>query len=258
VSAVLEAPAARRSPPRRGAIAGGLGALVEDAHAKWALPPRAGPLLFLVPPAVAVLGIVLALADPDAFLSLSREDSVLEWGQLASLVLAGAFVLLLARRRLRAREPRGALALAAVAAGCLLVAGEEISWSQRIVGFETPAEIADANRQEEVTVHNLDGVQTALKGVLVPVAVAGAALPWLAWARGHGGSLLVPPLFLTSVFIVRLAYDAVRIADHPTGFLSADAHRRELFAFYSEWTELGIAYAAVAFAFLTWRRARIG
>jgi hypothetical protein len=34
-------------------------------------------------------------------------------------------------------------------------AGEEISWGQRIFGFETPETIAQANKQEEFNTHNL-------------------------------------------------------------------------------------------------------
>lgn len=34
-------------------------------------------------------------------------------------------------------------------------AGEEISWGQRILGFETPESISQVNRQEEFNLHNL-------------------------------------------------------------------------------------------------------
>ena len=34
-------------------------------------------------------------------------------------------------------------------------AGEEISWGQRILGFETPATLSQVNRQEEFNLHNL-------------------------------------------------------------------------------------------------------
>jgi hypothetical protein len=38
---------------------------------------------------------------------------------------------------------------------CFISFGEEISWGQRIFGIETPAFIADANRQSELNFHNL-------------------------------------------------------------------------------------------------------
>lgn len=38
----------------------------------------------------------------------------------------------------------------------LFAGGEEISWGQRIFGWNTPAAIADINAQDETTIHNLD------------------------------------------------------------------------------------------------------
>ena len=37
----------------------------------------------------------------------------------------------------------------------LFGAGEEISWGQRILGFQTPEELSQVNRQEEFNLHNL-------------------------------------------------------------------------------------------------------
>ena len=34
-------------------------------------------------------------------------------------------------------------------------AGEEISWGQRLIGFETPDSLKEINRQDEVTLHNI-------------------------------------------------------------------------------------------------------
>ena len=40
-------------------------------------------------------------------------------------------------------------------------AGEEISWAQRIIGYETPESLAEHNIQEEFTIHNLPLLDTA-------------------------------------------------------------------------------------------------
>lgn len=42
-----------------------------------------------------------------------------------------------------------------LAALFLFGAGEEISWGQRILGFETPASLNELNKQEEFNIHNL-------------------------------------------------------------------------------------------------------
>jgi len=38
---------------------------------------------------------------------------------------------------------------------CIVAAGEEMSWGQRIFNFQTPDFIARANRQSEFNLHNL-------------------------------------------------------------------------------------------------------
>jgi hypothetical protein len=40
-------------------------------------------------------------------------------------------------------------------------AGEEISWGQRIFGFETPKALAQANKQDELNLHNLSIFETS-------------------------------------------------------------------------------------------------
>jgi hypothetical protein len=44
------------------------------------------------------------------------------------------------------------------AAACFVMAGEEISWGQRILNFETPASLAAVNYHQETNFHNLDFV----------------------------------------------------------------------------------------------------
>lgn len=48
------------------------------------------------------------------------------------------------------------LFLLLLALAFLFAGGEEISWGQRIFGWNTPAAIADINAQDETTIHNLD------------------------------------------------------------------------------------------------------
>jgi hypothetical protein len=41
-------------------------------------------------------------------------------------------------------------------------AGEEISWGQRILGFETPESVSQVNRQEEFNLHNLSAWEASM------------------------------------------------------------------------------------------------
>ena len=100
---------------------------------------------------------------PDAVhTALVTEDGVLEWLQVAALVVV---VWILLVRGVRRRS----IAAAAGAAVAFFVAGEEMAWGTRL--FDVSAStIQQANRQGEVTLHNLHGGLTAS---FIAVAVAG-------------------------------------------------------------------------------------
>ena len=85
----------------------------------------------------------------------AREDGFVEYGTALFLFVA-SFVLIMNARSLKARGARLAL-------GCTLfyallfffAAGEEISWGQRIFGWETGETFQEINKQQETNVHNL-------------------------------------------------------------------------------------------------------
>ena len=100
----------------------------------------------------ALLFSSLLAAAPLTFQALSREDYWVEnltavWFLLAGFVL---FVTALVERRFfqRCVYVFGGMAM-------LFVAGEEISWGQRIFGFATPDFLMPLNEQKEFTVHNI-------------------------------------------------------------------------------------------------------
>ena len=121
-------------PRRAGQLAAWLRAdAVQDRMAPgWAAvvfgAPFAGWLL---------LAVLFVIARP-AFYLVLQEDHVVEWLQfglcLFTSVLAGTAAWLV-----RPHARAAALVLTLVAVGCFILAGEEISWAQRVVGLETPA-----------------------------------------------------------------------------------------------------------------------
>ena len=79
-----------------------------------------------------------------------QEDGPLEY--LTALLALGAAVLLLTGLPHADRPSRIFAGIVAIAA--ILFAGEEISWGQRIFGFESPGVFARANSQGETNLHN--------------------------------------------------------------------------------------------------------
>lgn len=74
----------------------------------------------------------------------------------AAAFLATAVVYLLMARRAKGRAGRWRrLQLLGLGLFFFLAAGEEASWGQHWLGFETPAELKEINAQEETNLHNL-------------------------------------------------------------------------------------------------------
>lgn len=120
------------------------------------------PLLkgLMVANVLALAGLlVLAFGFQNAFFASFQEDAWGEWGTFHAFALASALGLWGALQAWRGdmadeqRLPR-TIMLAGLAAFCFLVAGEEISWGQRLLGFAPPEVFLEHNYQQELNFHN--------------------------------------------------------------------------------------------------------
>jgi hypothetical protein len=140
-------------------------------------------------PAIAttvVCAVGLALAAPEWVpRQWSREDGPIEYATFACFVLS-SLLACTAATRLRA-ERRLVLAAAALGLVLFVAAGEEISWGQRLFEIETPEALVDGNRQDELNLHNVAGLQDKAVLAQVGLAAAGVVLALRRsspWARG--------------------------------------------------------------------------
>jgi hypothetical protein len=186
--------------------------------------------------------LALTWSWPGLYYGFVREDSVLEWLQFGSYATVALLAASLAVR-LRRESPWLAAAFAAFALFGLLAAGEEISWGQRLFGLGTPHQLAEANTQEELNVHDVAEVQGKLNLGLALASLYGLLAPLLVRRR----VLVVPPLALAGAFFAMLAYTCARAAFFP--------HPSHALAKFSEWPETCFAGALALFALLAWRKA---
>jgi hypothetical protein len=111
--------------------------------------------------------------SPVAYAAGVQEDGGLEWMTFWGFALAAALFLLYARAEYREGTfPWFRLGLAAF---CLLVALEEISWGQRVLGYRPPSYFLEQNYQQEFNFHNLVDTtlrKLALKAILIGYGVA--------------------------------------------------------------------------------------
>ena len=180
-----------------------------------------------------------ALSVPDTLLNrLGREDAPIETAGAICFLVAAVGFFLLSRRAvrdtdsLRGPEPRRAVVYALLALLMFVCFGEEISWGQRVFGWETPGPIAGLNAQGETNLHNLqpvhqwhpDGTEKGFIAklvnmnrlfsvfwltVFVALPVLAAASPRVRVGLDRAG-LPVPPLWTGGLFLTSYAiYKAV-------------------------------------------------
>ena len=131
-------------------------------------------------------------------------------------MVSGGGLLLLVGTALAERSwwRRGVYVLGAAA--LLFVAGEEISWGQRILGFATPDALAALNRQDEFNVHNIRYVsfyRVHREETLLLCMVTGAAF---ICRKDALWGFPLPSILLAVGFLVTLYYEP--IASNVLGF----------------------------------------
>ena len=208
----------------------------------------------LLLPVIGLLALpALWFLSPPLFRVLTNEDGLIEWVQFfaffASAVVAG----IIAWDRWRAGHRWQGALYAVVCIGLVAVAGEEISWGQRLIGFEAPDAIREINDQDEMTFHNITGVLLLFNvGLLLASLYAMVADPigrrLGLWARWRDADLLfAPPQFLAAAFGVMAVFRALRMTVVGGGYGITRI---------GEWAELCFALAILTFLTLAIMRTR--
>lgn len=103
--------------------------------------------------AIALSMIFVAGADKDQWSALAQEDGIVEWATFLAFVMAAGWLVVVVRKLSPSWWFKGACFLLALF--CLVVAGEEISWGQRLFGFKPPDVFLERNFQQEANLHNV-------------------------------------------------------------------------------------------------------
>lgn len=111
----------------------------------------------------------LAANRPVAYRDAMQEDRLIEWLSVVVFAAAGVAQLI---RAIRVRRPFDLL----VALFLLFVAGEEMSWGQRLLGLTPPSYFLEHNTQQEMNLHNFGTVFGGPKGPFTLVLIGYAVL----------------------------------------------------------------------------------
>lgn len=214
---------------------------------------------------VLILGVwvyaaVLDTWWQDFYYMSAQEDEYLEWGTFWAFIFAAVLCVLAGVHQ---RRTTGVLPwfLFGVAAFCVVVAMEEISWGQRVFAYRPPVYFLEHNFQQELNVHNVMSTRTrklALKavilgyGVVLPLSAVLSKTVSRLYARI---GVVVPPLTLIPSF-----FAAFLLYQRYDGFTwlhdDWDSDWWDAWSFTGEWVEimlgLGFLFAAIA-ALLTFR-----
>ena len=206
-------------------------------------------------PAVGAVLVAASRANDRIFRFLVSEDHLLEWSQFFLLLIAAVFGFLAAARLIGRRETLTAVLFLIFGIGMILAAGEEISWGQRIFGWDTPDSITEINNQDETNLHNVLAVQGSLNYLKMIGGLLAFLLPFFTrWSTRISTSpsnlrivftRLSPALFLGPCFLLTFGYRFIRL------FVLKSS---ETAIKFGEWTEFALYFGFAALAFLLWRR----
>jgi hypothetical protein len=230
-----------------------LSGAIDQEAVDWGVSRRTAWLVFIGP---LIVALVVALTVPfrGLYLFFVEEDALVEWLQVLLVIGIAGLAAALSLRLLRSgSRSLGLLYLLAVPIA-IFIAGEEISWGQRLLGWATPAQLAELNKQGETNIHNIGVTLRVFNLVMMGLALIAVIVPiW--WRRSAGDrrrtlveSLLVPPLFVASGFLFAFTYRLVRLTLIPEGGF--------VITHYQEVAELTFYFAAFVFLGLGYRRVR--
>lgn len=224
---------------------------IAESARQWRTSQRAASYVFYAPILGGLL-LVGARFNKDLYRSILREDGPVEWAQFALFAIGAAAAAGVAARLWQVSQKLHAFLFALAAVVLVFIAGEEISWGQRLFGFSTPEDLSAINKQDEVNLHNIGETLSIINFAMMLISAWGA-IAWLGyrWLRsgpalGNVQRLVIVPFFLASSFAFGLTYRLIRLtAWRESGFTVTK---------YGEWSELCFAFGICAFTLLNYRR----
>jgi hypothetical protein len=153
--------------------------LLANAATAWNMPENGILEIWAAPFLIAFIGAASALGGKGLYKWFTGEDGFAESLQVVFYGLALLFCMRVIVRLRRAAHHHVAVLYAVVAIGLVFMLGEELSWGQRIWGWNTPDAMRGINKQEETNLHNIYGVGSTFKWLQLVIGAYGTLLPIL-------------------------------------------------------------------------------
>lgn len=164
--------------------------------------------IFLSPIILSVLLILLRLSiGLEAWKKTNTEGGFIEYGTSLAFLLAAIFAFPIGKFFIEQKKKALGYIYYLICAGTFVVGMEEISWGQKLIGFESTEFFQNYNSQEEITLHNLIWINEYLdKGLMFVALIAG--ISWLVYRLisrvkyNRYAKFIIPSWFLSSFFII--------------------------------------------------------
>ncbi|MGD1918035.1 MAG: hypothetical protein ACFCAD_03610 [Pleurocapsa sp.] len=143
----------------------------------------------------------------EAWKKMNTEGGFIEYGTSLAFLIGAIFAFPIGKFFVSNQEKFLGYLYYLISAGTFFVGMEEISWGQKLLGFESSEFFQNYNSQEEITLHNLIWVNEYLdKGLMFVALVAG--ISWLIYKliskakHNYKVKFIIPRWFLASFFII--------------------------------------------------------
>lgn len=184
----------------------------------WSLTEK---LILLLVVLMLVTGFVLFYTNRDLFVRYTYEDGLIEWLTVLGLLLGSAICVYRFATLLKKKSWIFLLITLLLGIMLFVVAGEEVSWGQRIFGIQSSEFFTKNNLQKETNFHNMvvDGVKINKViftfGLIAALGIFLIVLPLLyrrydnirAWADSWG--ILIPQPYQIAAFLALFAITAL-------------------------------------------------
>lgn len=149
------------------------------------------------------------------FIILGLEDGIIESLTSIFFLCSSGLAIYLATRFSSTKKIIAGMFLI-LAVGCFVIAGEEISWGQRLFSFQSPDYFLEENVQQETTLHNLKPFQDKMTLGYIIVGVLGTVGPYiLPQLLPKQFKQLSPPRYISVYFLPMLLYGCLKMIFGP-------------------------------------------
>ncbi len=172
--------------------------------------------IYFLPIFLFLVFLGLKCFNPEYYNFIIQEDHLVEWGQFFFFLITSGVFFIAFLKTIKTNRIFGLIYLF-LALSFFFVSGEEISWGQRLLGFETPESIEKRNFQDELTFHNIGEFHVLLHFGYMIIGALGATLWLLPKKLIRSSKLLktfIPDWSLTFYFLLTaLVYTLIWVWD---------------------------------------------